>query len=536
MSELTDLIALHGAIDQKLDNDADARARVARLLPLYQDPDLRWFDEFAAWTDELRTGDGDPAFPSRDDALEHLAEVRANGRMRARRLWVVALAAEAWPELAQPDDGTSPLARALNLEEVAGDPGRAQLLLELLTDESLLPAVGDPDEGAGDRWWAETTQAAEDQHLIESAARLGPRPCTGRLVGVASAGGRRDVPALRTVFETDQLTFDKAITFLDPTTWPTCSALCCEVRPLGTLPSGVRQYREVVSSNCQSPQAAWTIGADLDFSFTQLDARLAIAEYQLSAVTQKDVLVDEGSLVVEEIDDDGKRTLRITTTKRVAFNRYFEVEQLMLMLCALGYASIVEDLIFTCAITGQQGADFPTAPEADFTRTPLELLITRSARAAQACIGDWAEDMRVASASIAQGRYTADALAQDLTRPWVRLMREGAALLEGALGGAGAVAGTEARGRGRDFVTSYPFESPVPGAQLALAGPLVNGHRSDALPSGAVTVEPPLLAPKRTDFLLRADVTDRRAGTYVGAVSASGAGGVASVPVWIIVP
>ena len=45
MGEIRDLIGIHGAIDRAVADDPERRAAVSRLLPVYRDPDVRWFDD-----------------------------------------------------------------------------------------------------------------------------------------------------------------------------------------------------------------------------------------------------------------------------------------------------------------------------------------------------------------------------------------------------------------------------------------------------------------------------------------------------------
>jgi hypothetical protein len=100
------------------------------------------------------------------------------------------------------------------------------------------------------------------------------------------------------------------------------------------------------------------------------------------------------------------------------------VEALALIMCALGYASVVEDLVFTCAsLSDRDGIEFPgSAP----TRAGPEVthLADEVAARLKACIDDYADAARASSEKIAAGRYTADALAQDMASAWARAARE----------------------------------------------------------------------------------------------------------------
>jgi hypothetical protein len=88
----------------------------------------------------------------------------------------------------------------------------------------------------------------------------------------------------------------------------------------------------------------------------------------------------------------------------------------------------------------------------------------------------------------------------------------------------------------RNIVFSEPFQSPVPGASLALDGQqLINGF-GDTLPASIVAIQPPQLKAGETEFVVRADATGRRAGTYVGKVTTVAAGASGHVDIWIVVP
>lgn len=405
MGEIEDLIGIYGAIDRAVAEDSERRAPVSRLLPPYRTAEVHWFDDFVAWTIEQRddASPDPPPFPPLQAALGDLAGIEPRVRMRARRLLAVAVAVQAFPELG-PDGSAAGLAHgALGVPGLAGDEDRAQRLLELLADESLLPAIDNQAPGALDAWWTNLLAVASFQGLIVDAAAMGPRPCSGRLVTVDLPGGAGPVATLETEFETDRLSFDQAIAFLEPVNWPQCSDFWCEMRKVGVQSTSLQQYHEVVSTACEHRQIAWTIEAELDFSFTRLPD-VAITEYQLSAghpLPGDDVLVDDGSLVVRRLGTGAASRLRITTTKRVKFDHPFSGEALAMIMCALGYATVAEDLVFSCAAVGggTGGTPFPAAP----LPTPVKPCV-------DAC--------------------APDALVQSMANMWLCAFREGAAVID----------------------------------------------------------------------------------------------------------
>jgi hypothetical protein len=433
MGEISDLVRIYGDVDMTVAGDDERRAPVARLLPEYEHDDVHWFETFAAWTIERRRDQSDrPPFPPLDEALRDLAETPARGRMRARRLMAIAVAVQAFPEMGDPESELGALAAAaLGAEGLTDDPGNGAELLRLLADDDLLLLADDVD---ADRWWAELLERAAG--LIGDAASMGPRPCTGQLVLVEVAGQTVPVTTLATEFEVD-LDFARAVAFLDPVNWPGCSAFWCEMQPAGV--PGVNRYREKVSTDCAHEELAWTIRAVLDFAFAH-DPGFAAAEYRMSpGVAQHDVLVDEGSLVVEQL---APGRLAVSTTKRVLFDGPLSGRALAMLMCVLGYAYVVEDLIFTCAMSGAEGTLLPENAGESECGPAITALADDAAAAITACLEDWADAAQASSKKIAEGRYTADALAQDLAGMWSRTLRHGAAAIDlGARGTRNAATG-----------------------------------------------------------------------------------------------
>src|SRR4051794_96033 len=422
MGEIRDLVGIFGAIDRTAAADSHVREAVGRLLPLYRRSDVRWFDDFEAWTKELRPEESDtPPFPrSLDEALEGLAGTPTKGRMMARRMFAIAGAVQAFPDGIDTDSSwKDAAARALapGLVEQSEDRGRA--VLEILGREEFLPTEDTPE--SGDRWWRNVLEEARSQgHIENPECTVGPRPCAGRVSG-------RDCGLVATIesgFTTSCVKFNRACSFLHPTNWPNCSnGFWCEMQDLGEVRPGVHHFHEVVSTDCENKALAWTISAELDFKFTQLP-NLAIAEYQLSEGHPQPgdaVLVDEGSLVVHGL---GGGELRVITTKRVRFNYPFAVEALALIMCALGYATLGEDLVFPCAgLKQKRGVAFP-GPEPTRIVPPVKHPADEIADRLKACVDQYAETARAASEKTAAGTYTADALAQDMAQMWVRAARE----------------------------------------------------------------------------------------------------------------
>jgi hypothetical protein len=444
MGETRDLIGIYGAVDRAAADDPEARARVARLLPPYLDPDLRWFDEFEAWTEDKREESAEAPFPSLGESLAGMSERVPHGRRRARRLFAIAVAIQAFPELRDSDLTVG----AVHFDTIADGEEEARRVVDLLGDEDLLSELAEDDPDALDAWWDRLREALSG--LVADTAGLGPRPCTGRLVMVKLPTGTGSVATLQTEWETDQVPFDRAIRFLEPKNWPNCSDFWCQMKPLAQASPTVYPYHEVVSTDCDHPTLAWTIEAYLDFTFVRVEG-LAVTDYGLSdghPVEGDDVLVDEGSLLVQALPGD---RVRITTTKRIKFNHPFGGEALAMIMCATGYASVVEDLVFSCAREGAEGTEFPGAApgEKKSAGAPMAPVIDEVAEevaaAVKLCVDDCAKAIQASSKKMSEGKYTANDLVQDMAEMLVRSAREGARAIDVGVRSARRAAGTRAR-------------------------------------------------------------------------------------------
>jgi hypothetical protein len=472
MGETRDLIGIYGAVDREAARDPEARKAVAQLLPVYEGDDeelgkVHWFDDFVAWTNERRQDGSRDAFPELKEALEGLAgeepesKPEAKGRkpqakrrqrqvkkprprMRARRLFAIALAARAFPEMRNPDSELGGLAvKALQVGGIATNDENAQRLLDVLGDPERVPR-GLETSHALKQWWDELLETAENEGLIDDPKSMGPRPCTGRLVTVDLPGGARQVATLKTSFETNRLKFADAIKFLEPSTWPKCSDFWCRMDKVAELPAGEHRYNEVVSVDCGDQDTTWTLQAVLDFRYWGHDGLVAVAEYQLPGGQAQpgNVLVDEGSLVVRKLGAGAAEKLAVTTTKRVLFDRIFDGRAIALVMCALGYAEVAHDFVFhaaalTPAQRRSQGKPFPgkeprapaKLPVFDFA-TMIKALSDETAASVKACIDDYADAVQETTEKIEQGKYTPDDAVGDMAKMSTRIAREGAAAVD----------------------------------------------------------------------------------------------------------
>ena len=453
MGEIRDLIGIYGEIDHAVLGETDRRRQVSRLFPYYDDPEFSWFKDFERWTYDRRGADGshEPPFPELEAALDDLATIEPVGRMRARRLFVMAAAVQARPDMLEGDLARKASA-ALVGRTLAPDADHAHELLQLLGDPGLLSTLDPRDGRARDEWWSLLLEATSQRGLTPPEAVLGPRPCVGALTMVSTPDGDVPCATLTAGFTTNQLPFSQAIRFLDPSNWPDCNRFWTEMTLVEGAAPGPMHYHEVVSTDGNSP-LAWSVSAELEFTFQQVGQQAAVVYRLLPPHPQPndDVLIDEGTLFVEELPDG---SVKVLTTKRVRFNQPFSGEALAMIMCALGYANVCEDLVFTCGLDDEAtGTDFPgvlsatgKGPPPPDPPDPLDILTTVAgnlATAAKASIDDVTQTFNDTVAQINAGTFTADAFVTEATNCFKRLLTDGATVFD--IGTEGARQASRAR-------------------------------------------------------------------------------------------
>jgi hypothetical protein len=461
MTEIAALLGIYGAVDQVAQTDPDLRAAVSQLLPLYADPELHWYDDFQAWLGGSEAEAAETLFPPVTDALKELAKIEPSCRMRPRRLFAIAVAMRAFPEMREPHSPLGTLAvSALRVSSLAGEAEHALALHELLAEERLLPDLNPSSEELS-TWWSGLVTAAASDSLIPSKTGMFPRPCSGRLVSVPDLAG--PVAALETEFETDEVDFDRATRFIQPSNWKKCMPwFWCEMKQLKVAtPPGVYRYREVVSSaDCDDKAtAAFRAETELDFSFLWLpdkaDPQVAVANYQMAPgrpLPGDLIRVDEGSLVVAKVGA-GPTPLRITTTKRIQFSYPFSSQALAMIMCALGYTEVAGNLLCCAASNPKQtGSRFPGEAPGTVQHGPVPVPVPAPVPGGvPVAVGECIEECAAAAADwskrVSQGPYNSDELAQDMAEAWVRVLRKGATAFE--MGATGTQTATRTRPRDR---------------------------------------------------------------------------------------
>lgn len=440
MAELDAIVGIYGAVDQAVQGNQELRTAVSQLLPSYQDHELHWYDDFQTWLSGAEAKAPAVPFPSLPAALTELATIEPRCRMRPRRLFAIAVAMQAFPEMRDPKSELGGLSvNALHVSTLAGAEGEQALALHgLLAEQASLPAVK-AGSAALNGWWNKLVASAAADGLIANTAGMYPRPCSGRLVNVPNVAG--PVAALETEFETDEIDFERATKFIEPANWKKCMPwFWCAMKRLDVaVAPGVYRYREVVSTDCANKlMAAFRAETELDFSFQWLpdtaNPEVALTNYQMSPdrpLPGDLIRVDEGSLVVAKVGP-GPRPLRITTTKRIQFSFPFSSQALATIMCALGYTDVVGDLLCCAASNPKQpGTSFPGEDPGRVRHGPVREpvpggLVGAVGECVEECVAAAADWSRRASG----GSYTIDELAQDMADTWVRAVRKGATAVE----------------------------------------------------------------------------------------------------------
>lgn len=161
--------------------------------------------------------------------------------------------------------------------------------------------------------------------------------------------------------------------------------------------------------------------------------------------------------------------------------------------------------------------------------SPLAEVVQGYSELASFLLKRWTEHASKVAERLEDGSYDADSAAADLAKSMSLTVESGFLLASEALDAAAILSGGQ---RQPHLVESVAFPSPLPGAALALEGPLVNTLNTDQLPAEVVTIRQ---AAGAADFTLCADTTGHHGGTYWGTVRATAPAAQDPVPVWITV-
>lgn len=387
MSEVEGLLALYGALDRAVDaHDVDPGI-LAPLLGAYREPEaVGWYDhQYLPWVAGAearaeRRGERRPRITVRHrsdvpdvptpverplsvdrstpesrvqdihDALTSFGPAPLEGRMAARRLLAVTAIARALPEHFGPRGSRVDAASTALTFRVPGEDADDDALAERAQQ---LHARFAAEFTSMDQWAAVVGNAVISGLLPQSfLSQAQTPPCTGRLIMRPTSTGGDPDPCLvmEAEFTTKDITFAAAKNYLEPSNWHYSGSLwCCMDKDPGKPPApNSAIYHETVSTDCGSTSPAWKVSTDLQFWFSHPYVNEARAEYDLAAppVVGSDIEIDEGSLRIIELPDG---SVNVKTTKRVRFAGSFDGPGLAMFMCASGYSTVLEDVVFSVA-------------------------------------------------------------------------------------------------------------------------------------------------------------------------------------------
>jgi hypothetical protein len=532
MASVQSILVIFGEVDKLVVDDPDRTDDVAAVLGAYADPLTRgWYGKFTGWLNdaEIQPQPIDLSTTTIDEALSDLAQAPPpTGRAQARLLLAIAALGRADRGRVDDPQRRADMARAVEplVPEMAppgpGRDDRADGLVRLL-------AGRDDDFGFVFRElsdWGEMLATARDLGFIdEELAQQTVPPCQGTFVELA--GGSGPIASLKTDFVTTTLSFEQASAFLDPAQWPGCTQLWCEM----VLQSGgpPRRYLEVIGFDCGDPNG-WRLRTCLEFeNQTQTEGmRIAVANYRLAVdQTGADQLVevDEGSITVI---DEGSH-VRVVTVKRLRFRGLALQRGMAMLMCALGYAAVGEEMVYSCALGGATGTSFvagatTTSPAGDL----FGVLASEVMDLTVACVNENAEAMKASASAAARGQYTMERLAQDVTRMWLRPLQDITRLSKVLLDQRETESPTGTPAREVDSLPVTFANLPEPCTfrvkEGRLAGPF--GRKI----SGLTVVPGGSGQASQFKVTVKATVDAQLNGTFLGLIEAIGAAGVAVVP------
>jgi hypothetical protein len=297
--------------------------------------------------------------PATVDMSPHAQEIRAalvafgtepvEGRVAARRLLALAVAAIAMPQHFGSGGSAADVARvALNFKRPDVDPsgvaaGELAARLQLQVAEQFTSMS---------QWQKFVANGVSTGVLPMSfEVQAAAPPCTGKLI-MRPGPDQTDLDpctVLETEFITNQVTFEQAKNFLEPSNWQYPGSFWCQMQQGAALGTNSWLYHETVATSCPPNTSIWSVSTDLQFWFSHPTATEARAEYDLAPglpLPTSDINVDEGSLRISQLADG---SVHVQTTKRVRFAGSFDGACLAMFMCATGYSTIVEDIVLTIA-------------------------------------------------------------------------------------------------------------------------------------------------------------------------------------------
>ena len=546
MSEIGDLIAILGAVDQAVHEDEGEQRRslVAALVKPYRTGErFGWYDGFVEH-------EGNEALPHLDEAVENLRRPTRFAGMLPRRVLAVTLVARVFPDLFGPEgERADASVRALTIPGIVaglplvptpphdeppdvpdlGDPSLQS------QGEELLRALADPDRLSRIEDWHEFLRSTS--HLVSSQLAGLPAPCSTTVIEPPT--GDDAVVVLQTSLCVGGVDLDVlAARFLDPTNWPACSPWWCKMlRAPGGGP-GIKRFLEVVAADC--PTRIFEVAVFLDFATAVDRATRKVVTYNMSTDqsgmvgglgANNAVEVDRGVIDVRRERDH----FRVETTKRIRFAQSVDADALAVIACVVGYGDVAADVICDCS------GGTPEAVDCDVDEAPaagrLTPAVNRFVDLARKCVTEGSDLARHIAARVDEGSYTPDLAAQDATMTATLALRGLATLATTAVEAIKDLASPPSAPTTQESA-AFAFRGAIPdNSGLSLAGPLLSPY-GDRIDTGRVEIRPSTLS-SGGEFRLLVDIAGLEGSAYTGlvrAVSPATGAAAASVDVDVIVP
>jgi len=468
MSDVEGLLALYGALDRAVDAHEVDPADIAPLLGAYRYPEtVGWYEhQYRPWVEgaaaraerrgERRKAAGrrpritvrhrgeDPVPPEPVATESPIQEIRAalaflgpaplEGRTAARRLLAITVLARALPQHFGPDGSDADLARDALIFRIPGEDSDNDSLAQRAQELHAQFANEFTDMG---QWPNVVANAVRSGLLPQSfLSQQAAPPCTGKLIMRPTSPGGDPDPCLvmEAEFTTQSLTFEEAKVYLEPANWQYPGSLWCRMEGYDSPQPNSRLYHETVSTACESTSPAWTVSTDLQFWFSHPTPTEARAEYDFAPglpVPGSDIEIDEGSLRIIKLPDG---SVNVKTTKRVRFAGSFDGPGLAMFMCASGYSTILEDVVFSVAkaakpqpfpVTAPPGAGMSPPAKSKTPKTPpgsggdtLDSLIAEAAALAESYAKDVAATCTASLTQVQAGTYKVENAWADGIKIW----------------------------------------------------------------------------------------------------------------------
>jgi hypothetical protein len=369
MSELDDLVAVFGRVDDAVVADPSLEPRVAAMLPPYRQGAGGWYRALRDW--QRRDGSVQLAdLQGIGPALESLQGVSRppeDGHeswatrhwLDGRRMLASATLSRipgsiALPSGADPSALVQGIAAPGGEEQLHGHLGRARQYPNI---EAWPKMMG--DALAGDMF----------DRTYENSAYVPPISWAEGSFRVVSSQIKGTSVALRVHHHLTDLDLPLAKSCLDPRIWSSYRPPWCAMTALRGAPSGMNRYVEVVSANCGLDPKLTTV---LDFRRQDLADGGGILEYRIPdglRVPQADgcVAIDEGSIEIRPARAPAVG-IHCVSTKRIQFQALQQMPTmtaagLAFLVWVLGWDTLAERFIYFCARAAATGPPSLVPPD-----------------------------------------------------------------------------------------------------------------------------------------------------------------------------